>query len=243
MKFPFKKMLAIAGLTTVCSVQAQTLTDTWTYAGGGLDPATYGGDYRPTPILPDASSDNGATIIATGLVVVPFGSGGLGSSTAGAYGGIYTFFAEAAAFSMQTTTILDGLDMITISFLAGGGSPTLVAYDASSLTLNFNGSNPNLASSAFEATPGIIVESPIGDQDLTRYTWTWTGLSALGGTSGFSTSWDAQGNEHVFYTDLSLTQAVPEPSVLGLIALGGAICVFRRKRRESGSLGNIHPAK
>lgn len=233
MRITLGKMVALMGVATLLSVQAQTQVDVWTFAGGGLDPATYGGNFRPTPILPDAASNNGATIVASNLVVVPFGSGGLGSSGAGAYGGIYTFFAEGASFTMQTSTILDGVDTITFTFLAGGGSPTLIEYDASSLTLNYNGANPSVASSDFSTISGIIVDSPIGQQELTQYTWTWTNVSAMGPTTGFSTAWDAQGMEHAFYTDFTLTQTVPEPSVLGLIVLGGAVCVLRRKRRNS----------
>lgn len=236
MRITLSKLLAVVGVATLVSAQAQIQVDAWTFAGGGLDPATYGGNFRPTPILPDAASNNGATITASNLVVVPFGSGGLGSSGAGAYGGIYTFFAEGASFTMQTTTIMDGVDTITFSFLAGGGNPTLIEYDASSLTLNYNGSNPSVASSSFSTISGIIVESPIGQQELTQYTWTWTNVSALGPTTGFSTAWDAQGQEHAFYTDFTLTQAVPEPSVLGLLALGGAVCVLRRKRKEASAL-------
>lgn len=231
-KVTFGRMFTLVALTTLCSTQGQTLTDVWSFAGGGLDPATYGGEYRPASLLPDPGSNNGASIVATGLEVVPFGSGGLGSGSTGAYGGLYTFFAETAAFSMGTTTLLEGLDTITFSFLAGGGSPALVSYEASSLRLNFNVANPNLASSAFAAIPGIVVESPNEDQDLTRYTWTWTGLSTLGASSGFSTSWDAQGNEHVFYTDFILTQAVPEPSVPALVTVGVVMGILRRKRRD-----------
>ena len=232
MRITLSKALAIAVVATVFSAHAQTLTDSWTYAGGGLDPATYGtGVYRPATFIPDAASDNGATIGQTGLT-----SGGLGSSGfPDGYGGIYTFFSANPTFTLQTSTILDGLDTITISFLAGGGSPSLVAYTASSLTLNYNGLNPSLASSAFEAIPGFIVESPLGDQNLTLYTWTWTDLSARGSTSGFSASWNTQANQHAFFTDISLTQAVPEPSATCLIALGGVVCLLRRKRRDDAS--------
>ncbi len=228
------KCLLSAGvlLASQAFLHSAPLIDMWTFAGGGLDPATYGGNFRPDPINPDALSDNGATIVATGLVVTPFGSGGLGSNSAGAYGGIYTFFAENSSYVLSTSTILDSLDTITISFLAGGGSPSLVSYDSSSLTLNYNEANPTLASNGFGTVSGIIVDSPIGEQDLTEYTWTWTGLSALGSTTGFSTSWDTQGNEHVFFTDFTLTQAVPEPSTIGLIVLGGAFCALRRRRRQ-----------
>lgn len=223
-----------AVLAATASLHAAPLVDTWTFAGGGLDPATYAGDFRPTPINPDTLSDNGATIVATNLVVVPFGSGGLGSSSLGAYGGIYTFFASSANFVLSSGTILDSLDEITVSLVAGGGSPTLLNYTGTSLSLNYNGSNPSVASSSFNSVVGLDpVSTPVGPLLLTTYTWTWTGIAALGDTTQFSTSWNTQGQQHAFFQEISLTQAVPEPSTICLIAVGGAFCALRRKRRHS----------
>lgn len=226
----------LAALAVLCgpSVQAQSLVYTWTYnasqpgTGLGLDPATYGGQFRPAELIPDMLTNSQASIALSGLT-----SGGLGSSGSGAYGGLYTLFSSGAAFDLQVNTILDGVDEISITFLAGGGFPTLVEYDASSLVLDFNLGNPALAATSFNTVTGIIVSTPIGDQNLTQYTWTWTGLSALGPTTEFSTSWNAQGQQHVFYTDFSVTQVVPEPSVLGLIALGGVVMTLRRKRKNA----------
>lgn len=214
------------------SLHAAPLVDKWTFAGGGLNPATYGGNFRPTPLNPDAASSNGATIVASNLVVTPFGSGGLGSASLGAYGGIYTFFASSASFALSTSNILSSLDEITISLVAGGGNPTPLSYTSSSLTLNYNGSNTAVASTVFASLLlPAPVPTPVGDLQLTRYTWTWTGLLALGESTQFSTSWNVQGQQHAFFQEISLTQAVPEPSTMGLIALGGAFCALRRRRR------------
>jgi hypothetical protein len=229
-KHTLLSLIALVGLTVVPVTVAQTLVEEWTFDGGGLDPATYSGNFRPASLFPDSGS-TATSISPTGLVVVPFGSGGLGSASAGAYGGIYTFFAETAAFTMQTINIVPGLETVTFSFLAGGGSPTLVSYDISTLVLNYNGGNTSVAASSFSAVPGIIVDSPIGQQDLTLYTWTWDNLAALGTTTGFSTAWNAQGQEHVFYTDFTLTQSVPEPTAAGLVLLGAGI-LLRRRRPE-----------
>lgn len=226
-------LVLATGILLAQSVQAQTLVNSWTLAGGGLNPATYGGAFRPATLIPDASASNGATIGQTGLT-----SGGLGSNTAGAYGGIYTFFSTNVSFTLQANTVLDGVETITLSFLAGDGAPAYT-YNSSSLVLNFNGLNPAVAATDFDAVTGIIVDSPIGPQSLTQYTWTWD-VSELGASTGFSTSWGTQpaqgptpAQQHVFYTDITLTQAVPEPSAVCLIAMGGVAVLFRRKRRMS----------
>jgi hypothetical protein len=226
-------LFALIGIFAVStSLHAAPLVDRWTFAGGGLDPATYGGNFRPTPINPDAALSNGATIVASNLVVTPFGSGGLGSTGLGAYGGIYTFFASSASFALSTSNILSSLDEITITLVAGGGNPTPLSYTGSSLTLNYNGSNTAVASTGFASLllPDPVT-TPVGDLQLTRYTWTWTDLSALGESTQFSTSWNVQGQQHAFFEQISLTQAIPEPSTVALIAIGGAFCVMRRRRR------------
>lgn len=212
---------------------AQTLIDTWTYEGGGLAPATYGQNL-PSTLVPDAGSSGNATIALTG-----FTSGGLGSSSFGPYGGIYTFFSSGATFTLAVTNLLEGIDELTFTFLAGGGSPTLVSYLQSSIALNYNAENSAVTSSGFSTISGIIVDSPIGEQNLTSYTWTWSGLSTLGESTGFSFVWNTQGNAHVFLTDISVVQAVPEPSVIGLVGLAGVAFAWRcrRKNRQLGMPG------
>lgn len=229
----FRKLKATFALgSLLCGMSAataQTLTNTWTVAGGGLLPATYGaGVYRPATLVSDTGSTGNATIAMSGLT-----SGGLGSSSfPGGYGGIYTFLSTGLALNLQVVDVLSGIDEISFTFLAGGGSPTLVSYLENSISLNYNLANPSVTSSAFSATPGIIVSSPLGEQDLTSYTWTWSDLSSLGASGGFSIAWNGQGQQHAFFTDISVTQAVPEPAAVGLFAIGAAVLgLARRKRR------------
>jgi len=221
-----KSTLGLGILLCAMSVaNAQTLVNTWTVAGGGLSPATYGGAYRPSTLVADTGGS--ATIAMSGLT-----SGGLGSgSFPGGYGGIYTFFSTGLSLTLQVTDVLAGIDEVSFTFLAGGGSPTLVSYLQNSISLNYNSGNTAVTSSAFSAISGITVDSPIGEQELTSYTWTWTNLSSLGASDGFSIAWNSQGQAHVFLTDISVTQAVPEPSAIGLLALGGAALVWRCRRR------------
>ncbi len=221
-----KSTLGLGILLCAMSVaNAQTLVNTWTVAGGGLAPATYGGAYRPSTLVADTGGN--ATIAMSGLT-----SGGLGSSSfPGGYGGIYTFFSTGLSLTLQVTDVLEGIDEVSFTFLAGGGSPTLVSYLQNSISLNYNSENTAVASSAFSAISGITVDSPIGEQELTSYTWTWTNLSSLGASDGFSIAWNSQGQAHVFLTDISVTQTVPEPSAIGLLALGAAALVWRRRKR------------
>lgn len=215
------------------SSQAQTLVDTWSYdrsptnepQGGGFDPATYSGTFRPAVLTPDAGSDGGGTISVIGMT-----TGGLGSSGyPEGYGGYYTFFSDNPSFTLESSTLLDGVDTITISFLASAGDGP-VNYNASYLTLNYNLANPALAATSYNVVTGFVVDSPLGPQNLNLYTWTFTGLSGLGESTGYSTSWVATGH-HVYYGEISVTQAVPEPTATCLIALGGVAIALRRKRR------------
>ncbi len=207
--------------------QAQTLVNSWSYLGGGLDPATYGGNNQPATLVPDTGFSNGATIALSGIT-----TGGLGSPTFGPYGGIYTFFSANPSMVLSATTIMDGVDEITISFYAGDGDPVM-AYDASLLTLDYNVANSSVGATSFDVVTGIVISSPLGPQNVSYYTWTWSDVSSLGVTTGFSTSWDTQGSQHVFYDDISVVQAVPEPSVLGLVVLGGALLTLGKRRRAS----------
>lgn len=205
------------------SAQAQTLVDVWSYAGGGLSPASYPAapnPYRPPELFPDADADSGASILVSGMT-----SGGLGSSSfPEGYGGIYTFFSANPSFTLQTDNVLAGVETITVSFLAGGGT----TYDAFSLTLDYNLANPALVSTSFVVQAAGEIDSPIGPVEMTLYSWTWD-VSALGTSSEFATTWTTNGEQHMFYDDINLTQAVPEPSVFGLIGLGSAVLCFRRR--------------
>jgi hypothetical protein len=158
-------------------------------------------------------------------------SGGLGSTALGAYGGIYSFFSSGLALNLQVTNVSSGIVNMTFGFLGGGGSPVLT-YSNSSLSLNFNAGNTAVASSSFSAVPGIVVDSPIGEQELTAYTWRWTNLSLLGSSSMFSIAWTAP-RQHAFITDIIVTQAVPEPSVFALLSMGAAGLWFLRKKTRS----------
>jgi hypothetical protein len=207
---------------------AQVLTNTWSLAGGGLNPTNYGGNFRPSVLASDTGSTGTATIGMSGLSPT---SGGLGSTALGAYGGIYSFFSSGLALNLQVTNVSSGIVDMTFGFLGGGGSPVLT-YSNSSLSLNFNAGNTAVASSSFSAVPGIVVDSPIGEQELTAYTWRWTNLSLLGSSSMFSIAWTAP-RQHAFITDIVVTQTVPEPSVFALLVIGAAGLWFLRNRTRN----------
>ena len=207
---------------------AQVLTNTWSLAGGGLNPTNYGGNFRPSVLASDTGSTGTATIGMSGLSPT---SGGLGSTALGAYGGIYSFFSSGLALNLQVTNVSSGIVDMTFGFLGGGGSPVLT-YSNSSLSLNFNAGNTAVASSSFSAVPGIVVDSPIGEQELTAYIWRWTNLSLLGSSSMFSIAWTAP-RQHAFITDIVVTQTVPEPSVFALLVIGAAGLWFLRNRTRN----------
>lgn len=231
MKVISKKLFALAAVcaSTVLSAQAQTLVDTWSYLGGGLSPATYGGVYRPASLDPDAASDSGASIAVSGWT-----SGGLGSSGfPEGYGGIYTLFSASTVFTIQTTNVLTNVETISVSFLSGGGT----SYDENSLLLNYNIGNVGLAQTSFLAVDEGIVDTPIGDTEVTRYTWTWD-VSGLGPSTGFSVvNWTS--GVHTFFNEISMTQtqAVPEPSTYALVGMGfGIALVLRMRSRKHSNL-------
>ena len=135
-------------------LHGQTMVNSWTFSGGGLDPASYGGNFRPSNFVSDSGSTGTAVLSISGLT-----SGGLGSSTLGSYGGLYTFFSTNVTLGLQVTGILAGIDEITLRLVAGGGSPALT-YSQNSLTLNYNLDHPGLVASTLATVANIKVPSP-----------------------------------------------------------------------------------
>lgn len=226
MKYPLLAMITALGVQLGPMAQAQTLVDVWDYDGGAFNPATYGGAYKPLVLYPNATENRGGTLVLSNLT---FGGLGSGSFPDG-YGGIYTFFSENVGFAMQTSNILSGIQSITASFQAGGG-----IYDASSVQLAFNLENPSLASTSFSSLEIGEEESPIGSVEIFQYTWTWD-VSTLGSSSGFTLNWTAQ--QHEFFTEVTLTQTIPEPSTfvilgVGMIVVG--VSIYRRRLASKGS--------
>lgn len=231
----WKYLIIAAGISGFTNgLQAQTITNQWTYNGGGLDPLTYSGNFTPSVYLPDTAFQNGGT-----MTIADLSSGGLGSGSLGAYKGLYTFFAGNPIFTITNSTILSGIDEFSFTMTAGGGDPTLVENEFNALTviLNYNGSHTDLVSSTFEmGTPYIDPSTPVGPMYMTPFTWTWKGLAALGATTGISISWDTSGNQHVFINQFSTVQAIPEPSTIFLFLVASAIVLFivlRRKRNTT----------
>ncbi len=231
LQLTLKKLLPLVATVTLLPAQGQ-LIDTWSYEtnnnpGWGLNPATYGGNFQPAALTPDTGSTGGGSIAITGMG----GGGGLGSTNnPNGYAGYYTFFNSNVQFTLSTSTILTNLGTFSVTFYIGGGSPVAVSYTNSSLVLNYNVTNTNVASSTFLAGTPLVTNTPIGPQTLTPYTWTWTNLSVLGTSTNLSTSWDTQGNQHVFQSTVSTMQAVPEASTLWLLALGGPLLFFLRRK-------------
>jgi len=226
MKSIYPLLAAIAcGVVLAPSLRAETQTDIWSLAGGGLNPNTYTSapnKYQPPVLFPDAAANHGATITYTGMNIED--TGGLGSSSfPNGYGFFYTFFNAPVSFSLQTSTVLAGVETITVKFNSGGGT----TFNAASLTLNFNPTHMALAvqPSDFTTSPGG--SSPFGA--LTNYSWTWN-VTGFGPSTGLSTSWTATA-EHTTFADLQLIQqSVPEPSSFALVSLGVAGLVGRRRR-------------
>jgi hypothetical protein len=216
----------VVGLALVSSARAATQSDSFTYVGGALNPNTYSalGDpakYRPPTLFPDATANHGASIGVTGAT-----SGGLGSSSfPDGYEFYYTFFSPSVSFTLQTATVIAGIDKITISFNSGGGT----TFNATSLALNFNTAHASESATTFTTSFGGT--SDFGD--LTNYSWTWN-VGSFGASSGFTAGWASTG-PHTTFADIQLVQqSVPEPSSLLLATLGLAgLCGFRQVRRRS----------
>jgi hypothetical protein len=230
--------IAVLTVAVLPHARATVLTNTWSQAGGGLNPSTYGGNFRPSTLFSDSGSTGSASIAMSGLTnSLGAPSGGIGSAALGAYGGIYSFFASTLTLNLVATSVPSGIDRISLTFLAGGGSPALT-YTNTSLNLNYNLGNPVVASSSFSALSAGQTNTPVGTLDLTSYTWAWTNLSLLGSSSTFSIGWTAPA-QHAFVTDISVTQAVPESSTLALLVLGAAVLWFARgkKKKSHANLG------
>lgn len=211
---------------TAVFADAQSITNTWTFDGGGLAPATYSGNFRPTTL----QSDQGGTLSSINVTWVPVqsgGPGGIGSSNfPEGYGGMYSF-PSGLALTLTNSQPLVGMDRLDFTFWAGGNG---LSYSQNSLTLNYNVGNTSVAGSSFNAGTPVSVQTPIGAQTLTPYAWSWTGLSLLGSSDRFSISWNAPA-QHSFFTDVNVTQAVPEPSVFSLLFFAAAGLSFWLRTR------------
>lgn len=217
MKRSLITILALAGILIGNSAKAQTLVDNWTYGGGGLNPATYGGSNKPAALLADAPSSGAViNILGTQSSFAGLGTGGE------AYNGYYTFTSNLS-YSVSSGTVLPGAETISFSMFS-------YDYIAPSLALDYNGNNANLTTADFDV--GDEVEYYVAAIDLTvtlyQYTWTWD-VSALGPITDFDIEWTVP-DTHNFMTDYSLVQTVPEPTVAGLLALGAGGCLLRRRR-------------
>jgi len=222
----FSAVLLAACVASALSIQAQTLIDTFSYAGGALNPATYGvGVYQPANLISDTGSTGGGGIGVTNMNA----GGGLGSSSySEGYGGIYTL-GSTPTFSYSTNTVLTGVETVTISLLSGG----LTGFALESVKLNYNlGGTQALQALSFSSVAGGSVDSPLGVMPVTLYTWTWN-VSELGAINALNLRWGA--GQHVFIDEIIVTQAVPEPSTYVLIGLGLVAVVFLRKRLRSGT--------
>lgn len=233
MRLTLSKLLPLAVAATLLSAQAQTLTYSWTYEGGGLDPATYAlpgppvnPGYKPSTLVPDDSA-TGASISVTGY---DYGmSGGLGSSGyPEGYGFFYTVLQAEINLTINVTNVLDDIGTVTLSFR---GNDLSTPWSQSILSLNYNPENTAvMALDYFTAPAG---EDPEWGP-LTAYTWIWD-VSGLGASGGFSITVNAASlAQHTTIGPINLTQtAVPEPSVFGLLALGvGGLWLLRSRRNR-----------
>lgn len=204
------KELLYLGLMCFCVTfaQAQTLIDRWTYEGGGLDPASYGGSYKPATLDPDAAADSGASISVSNYGAAT----GLGSgSYPDGYGYFYSFISTTVQLNVHTANILDDVQTITLTFWSGGNT----AWSSSFLTLDYNAENTALSATGYSTAPGE--DSEYGA--VTYYTWVWN-VTGLGDSTGLSINMAL--STHTPMGDISLTQAVPEPSSMMLLAAVGA---------------------
>lgn len=202
--------LLYLGLMCFCVTfaQAQTLIDRWTYAGGGLDPASYGGSYKPATLNPDADADSGASISVSNYGAAT----GLGSgSYPDGYGYFYSFMSTTVQLSVHTSNILDDVETITLTLWSGG----YTAWSSNFLTLDYNAGNTALSATGYSTAPGV--DSEYGA--VTYYTWVWN-VAGLGDSSSLSINMAL--SMHTPVGDISLTQAVPEPSAMMLLAVVGA---------------------
>ncbi len=191
----------VIGMAMLFSAQAQSISSTWTY--DALDAGT------------GLNPDKYGGVFRPSALLPDTGSAS-GSAN--------------PSYTLSTSTILLDVNIITISFWAGGGNPTPLNYTASSLVLNYNGGSQGLASSYFYKGTNESINTPIGPQTGNRYIWSWENITNLGSLTDFSTQWDSQNMQHTYLTDISLIQSVPEPSTLVFLLTGTTLFLLRRKR-------------
>lgn len=160
---------------------------------------------------PDASKDSGGELSVTG-------------ATSGFYTSYYYTNNSTPSFTLSTTNILPEIELITLSFEAAG----LSTFSSGSVTLTINDTVQSLTPVYSTAASGrSIVGNP-----STFYTWSFD-VSSLDSINSISLSW-ATSDIHTVYDNVQLTQAVPEPSTVAFLLIGGiALGVFAVRRRQS----------
>ncbi len=208
------------------NLPAVTLTDAWSGPGGAWTGASQTEWVSDNLLHPDAASNNGA-VLHSSVRPTATSSAPLG----GLYDGFFYSFFSTPTLTLSTDNVLAGMDTLTLSISLGGQT----SIDDVAITLNYNPGNPALAPDTRATGPSVIASSPIGDMELTTYTYTWL-VGARGPSEGLSLSWNI--GVHTAISQIELTQsaassAVPEPAtyaaIVGGLVLAGVILARRRK--------------
>lgn len=224
MRSNFNKVLAVTAVAvvTLVSAHAQTLTHSWTFDGGAFDPATYGGNFKPSALV-EAANPPGSVLSIANYGTAP----GLGSSNfPDGYGFFYNLNSTTPVFTIDITNVLADVDTITLSFWAGDylapGFGT--NWSQTFLTLDYGDANPAVVAVDYSKTPAE--GSDFGTASI--YSWTFD-VSGLAATTEFSVVISGFG-PHTPIKDISVVQVVPEPTVVTLAALGASGMLFLRRR-------------
>lgn len=157
-------------------------------------------------------------------------------------GGTFDPTVVVGSFAVGDLTPVDGVKNVLFQTLMGGalmmGGEYVEFGSGIHPVLNYNGGSQSLVADYYQLIWTGIVTSPQGDGDGFLRGFQWDLSAAVDPITSFEINWSNANHAQIYGMQLDQSdvfgQAIPEPSALMLIALGGGFLMARRRKRNHG---------
>lgn len=157
-------------------------------------------------------------------------------------GGTFDATVVVGSFAVSDVTPIAGVKNILFQTLMGGalmmGGEYVEFASGIHPVLNYNGGSQNLAADYYQLIWEGVVTSPQGDGDAFLRGFQWDLSAVVDPITSFEITWSNANHSQIYGMQLNQSdvfgQAIPEPSTLILIALGGGFLVTRGRKRNHG---------